>query len=69
MSGICQMARAEANTWPTPIEEIYQGLGRRGPGVPCARRRDINVADRLFIGALMQTPRELRPHGIVTWAA
>ena len=46
-----------------------QALPASGETVPGSRRRDISLADRLFIAGLLYIPRELRPHGIVCWAA
>jgi len=69
MSRVYQTATANAVAWPTPIEQIYQALPASGQTAPRSRRQDVSLADRLFIAALLHTPRDLRPHGIVSWAA
>jgi len=58
-----------ALAWPEPIEQIYQALPASGEAAPGSRRKDISLADRLFIAGLLHIPRDRRPHGIVTWAA
>ncbi len=59
----------QSTTWSEPIESLYQALPMSGQVSPRYQRRDINLADRLFIAGMMHIPRDLRPHGIVSWAA
>ncbi len=56
----------QSTAWPEPIERLYQALPMSGQVSPRYRRRDINLADRLFIAGVMYIPRERRPHGIVS---
>ena len=56
-------------TWPEPIESVWQLLGGAEPGLPGYKRRDLSLADRLFIGAVVNLPSERRPWGCVTWLA
>ena len=59
----------QSTTWPEPIESLYQALPMSGQVSPRYRRRDIKLADRLFIAGMMHIPRTLRPHSMVSWAA
>ena len=54
-----------AYSWPDPIETIYQTLGSDGKFARKIPHLDLPTA--LFIGAVMNTPRDRRPWGIVTW--
>jgi len=56
-------------TWPEPIESVWHLLGGPEPCPPGYKRRDLSVADRLFIGAVVNLPRERRPWGCLTWLA
>jgi hypothetical protein len=69
MTAVYQTAAASAIAWPSPIEPLYQALPASGEATSRARRTDLNLADRLFIAGLMHIPRDLRPHGSVSWAA
>ena len=53
--------------WANPIEPIWQGLAGDAISQPIWKRPDIGVSDRLFIGAVMNTPQEKRDWGIVQW--
>lgn len=55
--------------WPEPMELIWQELGPETEQVLKWRRPDIGLADRLFIGAIVNLPRERRPWGAITWLA
>lgn len=55
--------------WPEPMELIWQVLGPETDLVPRWKRPDIGLADRLFIGAVVNLPRERRPWGAITWLA
>ena len=54
-----------AYSWPDPIETIYQMLGQGSEFASKIPYLDLPMA--LFIGAVMNTPRDRRPWGIVTW--
>jgi len=56
-------------TWPGPIEPIWQALPTYSPISPNWKRTDIELSDRLFIGAVANTPREQRSWGIMNWLA
>ena len=61
---------AQATTlWPEPMELIWQVLGPETDLVLRWKRPDIGLADRLFIGAVVNLPREGRPWGAITWLA
>jgi hypothetical protein len=53
--------------WENPIEQIWQILPGDAISMPIWKRPDIGVSDRLFIGAVMNTPQEKRDWGIVRW--
>lgn len=55
--------------WPSPIEPIWQMLSASGECPPGAKRLDLNVADRLFIAAVTNLPKDQRPWGCITWVA
>ena len=56
------------SAWPEPMESVYQALPASGPVPRNARRRDIRLGDRLFMGAVLAIPRRWR-YGAVTWLA
>ena len=56
-------------TWPEPIESVWQMRTGAAGGLPGYKRRDLGLADRLFIGAVVNLPPERRPWGCVTWLA
>ena len=59
----------EPAKWVEPVETIYQSLGG-GKGTELTPKLPhLSEADALFLGALVRTPRESRPHGIITWAS
>ena len=51
------------------MELIWQVLGPETDLVLRWKRPDIGLADRLFIGAVVNLPREGRPWGVITWLA
>ena len=55
--------------WPEPIEPIWQILPGYTQSLPGWKRTDIGLAERLFIGAVLNIPQEQRPWGIVSWLA
>ena len=54
--------------WPAPIEPVWQMLSPTDcpPGY---KRQDLGLSDRLFIGAVVNMPKEQRPWGSITWLA
>lgn len=56
-------------SWESPIEPIYQSLGwgRKSRLMPKAGH--LTDSDALFLGAVVQMPKESRPHGIIQWAS
>ena len=56
-------------TWPDPIEPIWQALPGFGQSLPGWKRPDLGLSERLFIGALLNIPKEQRPWGIVSQMA
>jgi hypothetical protein len=55
--------------WPEPIEPIWQILPGYTQSLPGWKRTDLGLAERLFIGAVLNIPQEQRPWGIVSWLA
>ncbi len=55
-------------TWPEPIEPVWQLLSGHET-LAGYKRPDLSLADRLFIGAVANLPRERRPWGALTWLA
>jgi hypothetical protein len=55
--------------WPTPIEQIWQILPSGGQSLPGWKRRDLGLSERLFIGAVLNLPKEQRRWGLITWLA
>ena len=53
--------------WPAPIEPVWQSLGTASAPLPGSQRPDLGLAERLFIGAVVNVPRGQRPWGIITW--
>lgn len=53
-------------TWPDPIETVWQMLGGQN-SLSGYQRPDLGLADRLFIGAVMNLSPERRPWGSITW--
>jgi len=56
-------------TWPEPIEPIWQVLPKYSQSLPGWKRTDLGLCERLFIGAVLNIPKERRPWGIVSWLA
>jgi hypothetical protein len=56
-------------TWPNPIEPIWQALPTYSQTAPNWKRADIELSDRLFIGAVVNMPREQRTWGLMNWLA
>lgn len=54
--------------WPEPMETVWQLLGT-GDGVPGSRVPHLTAADQLFIAAVANIPRPIRPWGAITWMA
>ena len=55
--------------WPNPIEPIWQTLPTYSLISANWRRTDLGLSDRLFIGAVVNMPREQRPWGMLNWLA
>ncbi len=55
--------------WPEPIEPIWQILPGYTQSLPGWKRTDLGLAERLFIGAVLNIPQEQRPWGIISWLA
>ncbi len=55
--------------WPEPIEQIWQVLPGNGQSLPGWKRPDLGLSERLFIGAVLNLPKERRRWGLVTWLA
>ena len=55
-------------TWPEPIEPVWQMLSGHDT-LAGYKRPDLSLADRLFIGAVVNLPCERRPWGSLTWLA
>ena len=56
-------------SWPEPIETIWQVLPSNNQNLPGWKRPDLGLSERLFIGAVLNLPRERRRWGIVSWLA
>lgn len=56
-------------TWPAPIEPVWQMLPATPDCPPGYKRQDLGLSDRLFIGAVVNLPKERRPWGCLTWLA
>lgn len=55
--------------WAEPIEQVWQILPRGGQSLPGWKRPDLGLSERLFIGAVLNLPKERRRWGIVSWLA
>ena len=53
--------------WPDPIEPIWQLLPTYSQAMPNWKRPDLGLCDRLFIGAVMNSPKEQRTWGSINW--
>src|SRR3989304_3450658 len=56
-------------TWPEPIESVWSMVSRDTTRLADYKRRDLGLADRLFIGAVVNLPPARRPWGCLTWLA
>jgi len=56
-------------TWPEPIESVWSMVSSDPTRLPGYKRPDLGLADRLFIGAVVNLPAERRPWGCLTWLA
>jgi len=56
-------------TWPEPIESIWSLVSRDTTRLPGYKRPDLSLADRLFIGVVVNLPAAQRPWGCLTWLA
>jgi len=55
-------------TWQNPIEPIWQMLpGQQQPVMSGWKRRDLGLSDRLFIGAVVNLPKDRRRWGMINW--
>lgn len=54
--------------WPEPMETVWQLLGT-GASVPGSKLTHLSAADHLFIAAVANIPRPIRPWGAITWVA
>jgi hypothetical protein len=55
--------------WPEPIEQIWQVLPSHAQSSLGRKRPDLGLSERLFIGAVLNLPKERRRWGLVTWLA
>jgi len=53
--------------WPNPIEPIWQMLPGQQQVLPGWKRTDLGLSDRLFIGAVVNLPKDQRLWGIMDW--
>lgn len=60
-----QIITSSPYSWGDPIEPVYQTLSR-GPKFT-SKIPHLDLPTALFIGAVMNTPRDRRPWGIVSW--
>ena len=56
-------------TWPEPVESVWQMVSTDKTRLPGYKRWDLGLADRLFIGAVVNLPPMRRPWGCITWLA
>lgn len=70
MSVYSAVAPSASATWPDPIEPVWPLRVLSGhDSSPGYKRPDLSLADRLFIGAVVNLPPERRPWGSLTWLA
>ena len=62
-------AAPTCGTWPEPIESIWSMTSCDTTRLSGYKRPDLSLADRLFIGAVVNLPAERRPWGCLTWLA
>jgi len=60
-------AISASGTWQGLIEAIWQTLPGYSLSLPSWKRTDIGLSERLFIGAVLNLPREQRQWGVVSW--
>lgn len=53
--------------WPQPAETIWQALPTPRQASANWKRPDLGLSDRLFIGAVVNIPREQRAWGMLNW--
>jgi hypothetical protein len=53
--------------WPQPAETIWQALPTPRQASATWKRPDLGLSDRLFIGAVVNIPREQRAWGMLNW--
>ena len=53
--------------WPEPTESIWQVLPTYSQIAPNWKRPDLGLCDRLFIGAVINSPKEQRAWGSINW--
>ncbi len=56
-----------AGTWPQPAETVWQALPPPRQAPANWKRPDLGWSDRLFIGAVVNIPREQRAWGMLNW--
>jgi hypothetical protein len=56
-------------TWQGLIEPIWQVLPGKSQSLPSWKRADLGLSERLFIGAVLNLPKEFRQWGVVSWLA
>ena len=54
-------------TWQGLIEPIWQTMPGYSQSLPGWKRTDIGLSERLFIGAVLNMPKEHRQWGVVSW--
>lgn len=69
MSVYTAYAPSSSVTWPGPMEPVWQLLPASSACPSGYKRQDLSLVDRLFIGAVVNVPRERRPWGSITWLA
>lgn len=55
--------------WQAPIEPIWQKLSFNESHYPGWKRPDLGLSDRLFIGGVINLPKEKREWGVIQWLA
>jgi hypothetical protein len=60
-------AISASGTWQGLIEPVWQTLPSYSQSLPSWKRTDIGLSERLFIGAVLNLPKEHRQWGVVSW--
>lgn len=60
---------AASPMWQGPIEPIWQQLPINAEHNPGWKRPDLGLSDRLFIGGVVNLPKEKREWGVIQWLA